>query len=199
MNHQALNLKNGEYQFNDQPQLAHANPLFVLDALLSQARHGMLILDETSQLVYINTYAHTVLVAINQNWEFDKTVPAEIQHVYQFLRSSREYFPDQLWFVDSKIVIDSSITVNLRARWLTIETVANPYLLMTLENENHFIQQIAFEEIQRYGLSVREGEVWILHRTGCTYKDIAKKLDITPNTVKKHMKSIFAKQRNLNT
>jgi DNA-binding CsgD family transcriptional regulator len=55
---------------------------------------------------------------------------------------------------------------------------------------------MAFEEVQRYGLSVREGEVWVLHRKGYTYKDIAQKLNITPNTVKKHMKSILIKPRN---
>jgi DNA-binding CsgD family transcriptional regulator len=53
------------------------------------------------------------------------------------------------------------------------------------------------EESQKYGLTCREQEIWLLHRANYTYKQIALELCITPNTVKKHMKSIYSKQKSL--
>ncbi|NEQ50076.1 MAG: LuxR family transcriptional regulator, partial [Leptolyngbya sp. SIO3F4] len=40
----------------------------------------------------------------------------------------------------------------------------------------------------------READVWILHRIGLSYQEIAARLYIALNTVKKHMKNVYAKQ-----
>lgn len=48
-------------------------------------------------------------------------------------------------------------------------------------------------DVQKYGLTCREAEVWFLHRNKYSYKEIADKLFVTINTVKKHMKNIYAK------
>ncbi|NJR70496.1 MAG: SUMF1/EgtB/PvdO family nonheme iron enzyme [Synechococcales cyanobacterium CRU_2_2] len=49
-------------------------------------------------------------------------------------------------------------------------------------------------EIQRYGLTHRESEVWQLHRQGYSYDEIAGQLYISRNTVKKHLKAIALKR-----
>jgi DNA-binding NarL/FixJ family response regulator len=64
-----------------------------------------------------------------------------------------------------------------------------------MEDQGQFNQDIAIKESIRLGLNSREQEVWLLHQVGYTYKQIAEELSITPNTVKKHMKSILTKQR----
>ena len=45
-----------------------------------------------------------------------------------------------------------------------------------------------------YGLTEREGEVWMLRLQDYSYQEIADKLYLSINTVKKHMKTILAKQ-----
>ena len=56
------------------------------------------------------------------------------------------------------------------------------------------IQNIAIAEAEKYRLTPREKDVWLLYRANYTYKQIAAELCITLNTVKKHMKSIYSKQ-----
>ena len=68
-------------------------------------------------------------------------------------------------------------------------------LLLAIEDRYQAVRNMAIEEADRYGLTPREKEVWILHRIGLTYKQTASELCITPNTVKKHMKSIYVKAK----
>ncbi|NJM98846.1 MAG: helix-turn-helix transcriptional regulator [Phormidesmis sp. RL_2_1] len=46
-----------------------------------------------------------------------------------------------------------------------------------------------------FGLTERETEVWQLRLRGSDYSEISTALWISPNTVKKHVKNILAKQR----
>ena len=59
-------------------------------------------------------------------------------------------------------------------------------------NSRHYL---ALTEADRYGLTPREAEVWLLRRANRPCKEIAVDLRISLNTVKKHMKSILAKQK----
>ncbi|NEP55025.1 MAG: hypothetical protein F6K65_42090 [Moorea sp. SIO3C2] len=68
-------------------------------------------------------------------------------------------------------------------------------MILVIEDRRQAIDNILIEEAKQYGLTPREKEVWMLHRGDLTYKEIATKLEITPNTVKKHMRSIHAKKR----
>jgi DNA-binding CsgD family transcriptional regulator len=48
---------------------------------------------------------------------------------------------------------------------------------------------------KKYDLTEREAEIWMLLRKEYTYQDIAKILQISLNTVKTHVKNIYAKRR----
>ncbi len=48
-------------------------------------------------------------------------------------------------------------------------------------------------DVQKYGLTSREAAVWFFRQSNYSYKEIANKLFISVNTVKKHMKNIYAK------
>lgn len=61
--------------------------------------------------------------------------------------------------------------------------------LQTLENT----RKIAAENPLLMSLTDREREVLVLLARGLTNKEIARDLTITPNTVKRHLKSLFAK------
>ena len=156
---------------------------------------GILIVTDQRELIYANEIARRVLCKLNQNRSNVNLVPREIWHICQSLIQSRSLFPNQRWLIESTIFANNSSTFNVRARWLMLESVKNPCILITVEAQYQAIWNIAVEEAQDYGLTRREKEVWLLHRGQYTYKQIASELCITPNTVKKHMKSIHAKQK----
>ncbi|NEQ54048.1 MAG: helix-turn-helix transcriptional regulator, partial [Leptolyngbya sp. SIO3F4] len=78
--------------------------------------------------------------------------------------------------------------------WKHTAYEANNCFLITLENRQQSLIAIANQEAQRYGLTTRETDVWCLKRMGQSYKEIAKSLFISENTVKKHLKNIYAKK-----
>lgn len=163
--------------------------------LIENLIDGILILTDRKELIYTNESARRVLRKLNQDRHCTNLVPREIGYVCQSLIQSRSLFPDQRWLIESKIFINDSTAFNIKARWFNLDTIENPCLLVTLEDQYQAIKNIAVEEAQNFGLTPREKEVWLLHRAHYTYKNIASELEITPNTVKKHMKSIHAKQK----
>jgi DNA-binding NarL/FixJ family response regulator len=70
-----------------------------------------------------------------------------------------------------------------------------PYLLVTLEDCGEAARNRAIAEAHQYGLTSRQAEVWLLHRLGLSYRHMAAQLYVTPNTIKRHMKDIYAKQK----
>jgi DNA-binding CsgD family transcriptional regulator len=97
--------------------------------------------------------------------------------------------------LSTKICINSSITFNVYARYMKLDTLGKNCLVLVLKDQYQLIKSIAQEEARRYGLTDRETEIWLLQRANYTYKQIATELFIAPNTVKKHMQNIHLKQK----
>ena len=70
-----------------------------------------------------------------------------------------------------------------------------PYLLIILEDRYQSIRTLAATEIQHYGLTPRQADVWRLHRLGYSRQAIAQELFIALDTVKKHLRESRIKQR----
>ena len=170
-------------------------PFLFLQGAVEELIDGIVILTESQELVYANENAKRILEQLNQDKLDLQVLPQEIAHICQSLINSRALFPDQNWRIKSEITMSESIALQVQVRWLRLDKMAKAYLLLTLEDRYQVLKTIALEEAKRYGLTPREEEVWVLHRAHYTYKKIATKLYITPNTVKKHMRSIHAKQK----
>ncbi|NJL46826.1 MAG: helix-turn-helix transcriptional regulator [Leptolyngbyaceae cyanobacterium SM2_5_2] len=166
-----------------------------LKGILSNFLQGIFLFNEQDQLVYFNSKAALIAKAISQNTDYADVIPKEIACIKKFMLETRQQFPHQNWLSESTIFIDCLTVFQVCARWVQGDGVDHSYLLLKMEDQNQFSQDIALEEAKRLGLTSREQEVWLLHRANYTYKQIAEKLAITPNTVKKHMKSILIKQR----
>ncbi len=65
---------------------------------------------------------------------------------------------------------------------------------LTWEQTDH----VNTEQGKKYGLSTREEEVLKLLAAGCSNQEIAKQLYISQNTVKTHIKNIYAKMGGVN-
>ena len=183
------------------PLSQYLEPSGLKAELIQNLIDGVIILTDQRKLIYANDRAHRILEQLTQK-EPDinsgiNSVPDEIWHICQSLIRSRSLFPNQHWFVQSNIFIEDSAMFRVKARWLHLETIDRPCLLLTVADRRQAIHTSANEEAEKYSLTPREKEVWLLHRSNYTYKEIALELSITPNTVKKHMRSIHAKQKKL--
>lgn len=169
----------------------------VLPAAIADLIDGVLILTTDQELIYANSSGQRILNHLNQDHDRPSphVIPQEIQHICQSLIGSRSRFPNQHWLMQSEIFTRDAIALHIRARWISLEPLVHPCLLLLLEDRNQAMQTLAMEESQQYKLTAREQAVWILHRAHYTYKQIATELNITPNTVKKHMKNIHVKQK----
>jgi len=174
---------------------SNQEPSIFLKGGIENLMDGILILTDQKEILYANDSARHILQQLNQGQSLIERVPGEIWHICQSLIHSRNLFPEQQWLIESEIFTDNSAAFHIRVRWLKLESVKNPCLLLVIEDRYQAIRNLAIEEAERYGLTPREKEVWILHRIGFTYKKTASELFITPNTVKKHMKSIYLKQK----
>jgi DNA-binding CsgD family transcriptional regulator len=70
-----------------------------------------------------------------------------------------------------------------------------PYILVFLENCADSLKEELRIEQRKYDLTEREAEIWMLLRQEYTYQEIAKMLQISLNTVKTHVKNVYAKRR----
>jgi DNA-binding CsgD family transcriptional regulator len=169
----------------------------LLESAIEDLLNGLLILTTQQELLYANDRARQTLALLNFDRSVTEGIPEEIWHVCQSLIQSRRLFPNQYWSIRSEVSINHSLGLDVQAKWLDIESTCDSFLLLVMKDLHQSTQKIALEEAQKYGLTTREKDTWLLHRTNKTYKQIAAQLGITPNTVKKHMSSIHIKQKAL--
>ncbi|MBW4480927.1 MAG: helix-turn-helix transcriptional regulator [Tildeniella torsiva UHER 1998/13D] len=182
--------------FVDLPNLAQDASLpNLLKSILVDVLGGIILIDDQDQLIYINRKALAIAKRMTQCSEGTQPIPKEIMHIIKFMRGARREFSQQNWLNQSTVFVDCLTVFNIYARWIQGDNSSYNYLLLNMEDQNQFSQNIALEEARQMGLTSREQDVWLLHQTNYTYKQIAETLNITPNTVKKHMKSILTKQR----
>lgn len=167
----------------------------VSEDLIEEFVGGVLIFTENKQLIYSSNGAQKILDQLQKDGSKASLVPDEIWHICHSLIQSRHLFPDQHWLIEFNIFARKAIALHIRSRWVNVSILDHPCLLLTLEDRQQALANLVLEEAEKYGLTPREKEVWILQHNGYTYKQIAVRLGITPNTVKKHMRSIHAKRR----
>jgi DNA-binding CsgD family transcriptional regulator len=186
LNHSEKQLRGARYQHSKQPSL--------LEAIIEGFVDGILILSEQGEWIHANEGARRICQKLSQRTSTISSVPQPIWRVCESAIDSRTLFPDRQTIIESEFDIDDSETFRVRVRWLELNESDRPYLLVTIEDKHQSAHNVAIAEAKRYGLTPREAEVWLLRRANYSYKDIAAKLFITPNTVKKHLKNIYTKQ-----
>lgn len=169
--------------------------LYLLQGVIESFVDGILILSDRGEWVYANSQARRICQQLLQDPSRPNSVAQEIWRVCQSLSESHELFPEQRIIIESEVDTDSTVTYRIRARWLELSDTDRRFLLVTLEDRHQSTENVALADIKKYRLTRREAEVWLLRRSNHSYKEIAAKLYITPNTVKRHLKNIYAKQR----
>ncbi len=176
--------------------LQSISQIYLLQTVIESFVDGILILNTKCELVHINECARYICCRLNQGLTRQNKIPPEILHVCQYLIESRDFFDKKEVSIESEIEVNNLFKLRIRARWLILSEGENRnFLLITLEDCNRTTDSIAIADAKKYGLTSRETEVWQLRRANLTYKEIAARLSITINTVKKHIKSIHTKQK----
>ena len=171
-----------------------ASKLHLMQAVIESFVDGIFILTRQGELIHANDRARNICQQLSEGINEDR-VPDEIRRVCQSLIESRQLFSNQNISIESEIETYTKVTIRVRARWLQANESNDDYLLVTLEDRQQTNQIMAISEAKKYGLTERESQVWVLRRANYSYQEIAEELYITINTVKKHLKNIYAKQQ----
>lgn len=183
-------------QFNKQ-QLQAESQVYLLQAVIESFVDGILILTTQRELLHVNECARQICRKFTGGKSSVGAVPEEIWRVCQSLIDSRELFPRENIVIESEIETERALKLRLRARWLSLANGEQNYMLVLLEDRNQTSQSVALSDAKKYGFTDREAEVWLLRQANLSYREIADRLYITINTVKKHLKNIHAKQQEM--
>lgn len=191
----ATKFNNQIKQLKEVTFLPNVESTYFLQGVLEGFIDGILILTEQKELVHANQAATRICNQFAELEHQETLIPAEIWRICESLIESRDLFFNQKIVLESEFSPNNSINLRIRARWLKLEQIRRPCLLVTLEDRYQSLQRMVNNDTQQFNLTPREAEVWLLYRTNHSYKEIADKLYITLNTVKKHMKNIHAKRK----
>ncbi|NEQ15609.1 MAG: helix-turn-helix transcriptional regulator [Moorea sp. SIO3E2] len=169
----------------------------LIKAIIEGFVDGVLILTTNQDWFHANECGRRMCSQISQGKSPINSIPEPIWRVCQSLIDSREWLGDRKLIIEAEIQVNKSVEFRVRVRWLTLELSRDPYLLVTLENKHQSTKNSAITDVINYGLSQRQEEVWLLKKANLTYEEIAQQLYISINTVKKHLKKIYAKQKQL--
>lgn len=168
---------------------------FFLQQIVENFEDGILVLTEAGKLVHGNASAYSICNQIDRCSLDNNSVPLVIWNLCTSLIDNQTPGTDNLIMCSEDIIVNSSIIFRLRVRRFYLDLSGKPYLLVTIENRCESLKNVAVSEANQYNLTQREAEIWSLYRATSSYKQIAEKLYITVNTVKKHLKNIRAKQQ----
>ena len=171
----------------------------LLLAAIENSTFGLIIVSQNGTLLHKNKYAQTLLREMKCPASTD--IPDVLWHSCQSLTGSQDVassmLPADYTTVSEDEIATQNGTVHVRVQWFDWNNNAyqsDNCFLITLEDRQQSLTVIASQEAQRYGLTTRETDVWRLKRMGSSYKEIANKLYISENTVKKHLKNIYSKK-----
>lgn len=178
---------------NKMDTLPNCKKSVLTQAVLESFVDGILIMTEHRQLVYANAPARRICQQLNQNSK-PTDLPKPVLQVCQALVETEAKGSDLATVMESEVVIDRVTGYRIRARWLFSKN-EHPYLMVMLEDRQLASQHLAIAEAKKYRLTARETEIWLLRRRNYTRREIADQLHVTIDTVKKHLKNIFAKRQ----
>lgn len=186
-----------------------ASNLFLL-SVLEGLVDGILILRSTGDVVYANTtaqeicqhLAQTDLTEPAESLDLPYPLPSQIWTICQTLIQHQDLWDDRPLVLESELVFTVAESAaqqryRVRVQWLQMDDDAERCLMVRLEDQHQSWQSLAIAEVQKYGLTPREAEVWQLRRSNLSRKEIAAQLHITLDTVKKHLCNIQLKRQRI--
>ncbi|WP_421656226.1 helix-turn-helix transcriptional regulator [Leptothermofonsia sp. ETS-13] len=168
-----------------------------LHAVLESFVDGILVLTDQQEVMYANTIAYSICTQLIQekaNPLPKELLPKELQQVCEALVESKDVYGDRPIMIESDVDTGKT-TFRIRAQWINLKSAQRPCILLRLQDQNQSVHGLAIAEAQKWNLTPRERDVWLLRRAGYKRKQIAEELYIAEETVKKHLKNIHFKRQ----
>lgn len=181
-----------------QAPLVHppSSPDFALvSTVLEGFAEGVLIVSQAGECLHFNPKGKVFCRALGGEFPPAGAVPACLWAMCNHLIEGRDLFPDHRLVLCQDLTTADGQCLRVRVQWLDWPDLAQAYFLVLLEDQTYVAQTSALLEAIQYDLTAREREVWVLRRANRSYEEIAVELYITVNTVKRHLKSIYAKRK----
>ncbi len=169
------------------------NDFKITDAIIECYPDGIMLVSDRGAILKENTLAQKLCAAIAPHTT-QPQVPEQIWSICQLLIGDRPDPSSLNIILEDRINLSDTNAIRIRVRWFE-SVISGACLMVTLEDEMQSAWNRVMAEKQRYGLTPREAEVWLLRQVNYTYKRIAETLHITVDTVKKHIKNINAKRQ----
>ena len=166
----------------------------LLKGVIESLLDGILILTTDGEIIEASVSAQQVCDRLTPN-PVAPGVPKEVWRLCQSLIESRNYYSDHIVVLEDELNTEQFPQLRICVRWVSLKTSSEPYILVLIEDRHQANQRLAIAESFQYHLTPRETDVWQLYRTNYSRKEIAKKLFISIDTVKKHIKSSRAKRQ----
>ncbi len=163
--------------------------------IFEKSSQGLFLLNQFSKIIYANRKGIKILLDMGYSELEDDQIPEIIEHIHNSSVGRRNLDSGHQISVLARFCINPSVCFDVQTRWLNISENQSEYLLFIIEEHNQLIKHSIADEAEKYGLTPRETEVWLLYKMHHSYREIASRLGIAINTVKKHMKNIFLKQQ----
>lgn len=189
----------------------------IWSGLLELLPQGVMVVSRSLRLIYWNSKAKELCQTQMSVDLAAANLPDSISEAcHRLIRDSNPNLPS-LFIKDER---SGSASLRISTRWLasmplpqslssvnsmslvqqahgsqTEFPVDQSFIVVFLENCDEVMEQEMRIQQKKYDLTEREAEIWILLRKEYTYQDIAKILQISLNTVKTHVKNIYAKRR----
>ncbi len=168
--------------------MANTTPNDFLLSVLEGLVDGILILNPQGEVIFANTPATELCYQLNPTEQY----PTEVWRSCEALIDSRQWYGDRPLVIESELKTEDNHTYRIQVQWLELEQAC---LLVRLEDQQRSLQSLAVTEAKKFGLTPREAEVWFLKRCNLSRKEIASRLFITIDTVKKHLGNIQSKRQ----
>lgn len=167
-------------------------PFSVLTMILESFSDGVLLLTTQGECLHINQQGRRLCRLLNAAGG----VPSEVWALCSKLIEGRTLLPDvNLVLSDTATAAEGATPLAIRAQWIELGDYDEPCVLVMLEDQAQTAKVSALLESRQFNLTARETEVWLLRKANYTYEEIASRLYIALNTVKRHLKSIYAKRK----
>lgn len=189
----------------------------IWSSLLELLPQGVMVVSRSLKPIYWNSKAKELCQAHMGVDLTTANVPDSVSEAcYRLIRDSA-LNPAALFIRDER---SGNVSLRISARWLasvsmpqslstvnslspvqeargtqTGLSVDQSFIVVFLENCDEVMEQEMRIQQKKYDLTEREAEIWMLLRKEYTYQDIARILQISLNTVKTHVKNIYAKRR----
>ncbi len=167
--------------------------------LVESMPEGVIVVSQTVRPIYTNSKAKRLCQQLNSEEGQSASLLDVVAEVCRRLLKAEP----QHKFLIAEYQGLQGRSVRLRASWLSTNTPRpglknnEPHILVLLEDCYETLKENLWIDRQKYDLTDREAEIWMLLRQEYTYQEIAEILQISLNTVKTHVKNVYAKRRSV--